>query len=78
MIMDLIVADGLPLAWVVARIPVQAVVDGGGYDGGLLLYVDGGRLSALEYWWVTEDEPAELPPLTATGQPIVSPPDAAP
>jgi hypothetical protein len=49
---------------------VQAVVDGDGYDGGLLLYVDEGSLSGLEYWWVTKDPPAVMPPLSAIGSPI--------
>jgi hypothetical protein len=72
MIVGLRVGEGLPLASVVARIPVQAVVDGGGYDGGSLLFVDDGQLSGLEYWWVTEEKPDELPPLTVIGQPIIS------
>ena len=72
MIVDLIVSAEDPRATVVNRTPVQAVVDGDGYDGGLLLFVDDGRLSALEYWWVTEDRPDVLPPLTAFGAPIAS------
>ena len=48
MVIDLIVNEGLPSATVVSRTPVQAAVDGDGYDGGVLLFVDGGRLSALE------------------------------
>lgn len=70
MIIDLIVSDGSPRAAVVNRTPVQAVVDGDGYDGGLILFVDDGRLSALEYWWVTEERPDVMPPLTAIGAPI--------
>ncbi len=31
--------------------------------GTLLLWVDNGYLSALEYGWVTADVPAELPPV---------------
>ncbi|CAN7266400.1 hypothetical protein [Knoellia sp. LjRoot47] len=54
MIIDLWVSADSPRATVTSRTPVQAVVDGEGYDGGLLLFVDDGRLSALEYWWVTE------------------------
>lgn len=72
MIVGLIVGEGLPLASVVGRTPVQSVVDGEGYDGGLLLLVDEGLLSALEYWWVTEEEPDEWPPLSVIGQPITS------
>ena len=70
MIIDLVVDDVAPLAAVPSRMPVHAVVDGDGYDGGLLLFVDDGRLSALEYWWVTEDMPDEFPPLSSIGQPI--------
>jgi hypothetical protein len=47
------------------------VVDNDGYDGGLILFVDGGRLSALEYWWVTEDRPDEFPPSSAIGSPVI-------
>lgn len=72
MIVDLLVSAGSPHAAVVKRTPVQAVVDGDGYDGGLLLFVDDGRLSALEYWWVTEERPDVMPPLTAIGAPITS------
>jgi hypothetical protein len=57
---------------VVGRTPVQAVVVGDGYDGGLLLFVDEGQLSALEYWWVTEEKPDVFPPLSAIGKPITS------
>jgi hypothetical protein len=72
MIIDLIVsAESLP-ATVISRTPVQADVDGDGYDGGLLLFVDDGRLSALEYWWVTEEQPDLMPPRTAIGAPITS------
>jgi hypothetical protein len=66
----LAVEPGAPKAKVLARVPVQAVVDGDGYDGGLLLYVDEGSLSALEYWWVTEDPAAVMPPPSAIGSPI--------
>lgn len=72
MIIDLIVNAEAPRATVVRRTPVEAVVDGDGYDGGLLLFVDDGRLSALEYWWVTEEPPDVMPPLTAVGAPITS------
>ena len=64
-VIDLIVNEGLPSATVVTRTPGQASFDGDGYDGGVLLFVDGSRLSALEYWWVTEQKPEVLPPLSA-------------
>jgi hypothetical protein len=69
---DLVVDDAIPLAKVKSRTPVQAVVDGDGYDGGLILFVEDGQLSALEYWWVTEEKPDVFPPLSAIGQPIAS------
>lgn len=72
MVVGLVIDERLPRAKVISRTPVQAVVDGDGYDGGLLLFVDDGRLSALEYWWVTEDMPDVFPPLSAVGQPIVA------
>lgn len=72
MIIDLLVSAEGPRATVVNRTPVQAVVDGDGYDGGLLLFVDYGRLSALEYWWVTEERPDVMPPLAAIGAPIAA------
>jgi hypothetical protein len=71
LIVNLVVDAVLPIAQVAKRTPVQAVVDGSGYDGGLLLFVDDGRLSALEYWWVTEDAPDEFPPLEAIGRAIL-------
>jgi hypothetical protein len=73
MIIDLIVTEETPrAAAVINRTPVQAVVDGDGYDGGLHLFVDDGRLSALEYWWVTEERPDVMPPLAAIGAPITA------
>ncbi len=72
MVIDLIVSAERSPAAVVSRTPVQAVVDGDGYDGGLLLFVDDGQLSALEYWWVTEEPPCVMPPLTAIGAPLAS------
>ncbi|HEY1487704.1 MAG TPA: hypothetical protein VGF84_16470 [Micromonosporaceae bacterium] len=72
MIVELRVDPGLARAEVINRVPVQAVVDGHGHDGGLLLYVDDGRLSAIEYWWVTEEMPGEFPPAETIGAPIVS------
>ena len=33
--------------------------------GALLVWVDGGRLSAIEYGWVTDDEPSSLPPASS-------------
>jgi hypothetical protein len=43
--------------------PVAAqVIDGNGnYLGELLLWVTGGRISGLEYSWVTDEVPSRLP-----------------
>jgi para-nitrobenzyl esterase len=49
-----------------------AIAASPGYDGGLLLFVDDGQLSGLEYWWVTEERPDVMPPLSAVGTPITS------
>jgi hypothetical protein len=72
MVVDLVVDHLLPTAAVGHRVPVQAVVDGAGYDGGLILYMAEGRLSGLEYWWVTEDKPDDFPPVSAVGRPVVA------
>jgi hypothetical protein len=73
LIVDLLVDRSLPLAAANHRDPVQgtveAVVDGEGHLGGLILFVDEGWLSALEYWWVTEDPPAGFPPAFTIGTP---------
>ena len=69
MVVDLVVDQSLPTATVTSRTPFEAVVDGAGYGGGLILFVDEGRLSALEYWWVTVDKPDEFPPTSAIGSP---------
>jgi hypothetical protein len=72
LVVDLIVDKSLPKVVVHHRIPVEAAVDGAGYDGGLILYVDDGRLSALEYWWVTEEAPDGFPPASAISTPVVA------
>lgn len=69
LIVDLLVEPGSPRAQVVSRTPVQADVDGDGYIGGLLLFVDEGHLSALEYWWVTDERPELMPPVGAVSEP---------
>ncbi len=72
LVVDLIVDRSLPKAVVSHRVPVEAAVDGAGYVGGLILYVDDGRLSALEYWWVTEEAPDGFPPAAAISTPVVA------
>jgi hypothetical protein len=71
LIIELRVDTSMPMATVSSRTPVEAVVDGAGHDGGLILFVEGGRLAALEYWWVTDEKPAEFPPAEAIGRPRV-------
>lgn len=40
------------------------VVDNAGNDiSGILLWIEAGRLSTLEYFWYTDDPPIELPPV---------------
>jgi hypothetical protein len=73
LVVHLAVDEALPRATVDVRVPVQAVVDGDGYDGGLILSVDNGRLSALEYWWVTEDRPGESSRRVGHGCVVVQP-----
>jgi hypothetical protein len=51
---------------------VQAAADGAGHGGGLILYVDDGWLSALEYWWVTEERHGAFPPALAIGAPVAA------
>lgn len=72
LVVDLVVDASLPEAAVGHRVPVQAAVDGAGHDGGLILYVDDGRLSALEYWGVTEEQPGGFPPASAIGTPVAA------
>jgi hypothetical protein len=72
LVVDLVVDRSLPEAVVRHRVPVEAAVDGAGYVGGLILYVDDGRLSALEYWWVTEEAPDGFPPAVAISTPVVA------
>jgi hypothetical protein len=38
-------------------------------EGNLMIWVEGGRLAALEYGWVSDSEPAELPPLDRIREP---------
>ncbi|NUS44617.1 MAG: hypothetical protein HOQ24_13130 [Mycobacteriaceae bacterium] len=54
---DLAVDVTLPTAVVDSRIPVEAAVP----DGGLILFVEEGRLSSLEYYHLAEDPPPYFP-----------------
>jgi hypothetical protein len=56
---NLVVDGTLPVAEV-ADDPVAFEADGP--DGGLIVFVDDGRLSCLEYWTTADETPAEFPP----------------
>jgi hypothetical protein len=55
---DLAVDDAAPVADVDGRVAVEVDV----VNGGLIVFVDEGRLSGLEYWSVGDDTPVEFPP----------------
>jgi hypothetical protein len=59
-------ADAPPAAVPDGPVPVAAqVFDGGGdYLGELLVWVTGGRISGLEYSWITDQPPDRLPETT--------------
>lgn len=44
-------------------LPVRAIAtdEAGGPIGEVLVWVSGGRLSALEYAWYTDDPPSDIP-----------------
>lgn len=69
LVIDLQIDPSMPTAAVSSSAPVEAAVDGAGHSGGLILFVDEGRSAALEYWWVTDEEPAGFPPAEAIGRP---------
>ena len=54
---DLEVDADAPTFEVAERVAVEADVPG----GGLIVFVDEGRLSALEYWTVEDETPAAFP-----------------
>jgi len=56
---DLAVDEAVPRAQVTSRMPVEADVPDG---GGLIVFVDDGRLSCLEYWFTTDEKPSGFPP----------------
>ena len=59
---DLVVGDDVPLAVVTSRTPVNAVVDDV-TGGGLIVFVDEGRLSCLEFYAAEDPMPPEFPTL---------------
>ncbi|MEU4253692.1 hypothetical protein AB0F15_40500 [Amycolatopsis sp. NPDC026612] len=54
---DLAVDETTPRAAVKKSVAVEADVP----DGGLILFVDDGRLSCLEYWSTADERPAGFP-----------------
>jgi hypothetical protein len=72
LIIDLVVDAHLPEARVRNRAPVEATVHDGDDVGGLILFVERGRLSALEYWWTSDQKPREFPRASAIGDPVVT------
>jgi hypothetical protein len=71
LIIDLVTDPSSPQASVTSRIPVEAAVEdeGGVPSNGLILFVHDGRLSALEYWWTTDEMPDAFPPPHRIGAP---------
>jgi hypothetical protein len=59
---DLVVEGDLPLAAVTSRTPVEAEVDGV-IGGGLIVFVDDGRLSGLEFYSAEDSTPSQFPDL---------------
>jgi hypothetical protein len=59
---DLVVDGDVPHAAVVSRTPVNAQV-AGGVGGGLIVFVDDGRLSGLEYYSAEDHVPGSWPEL---------------
>ena len=55
---DLAVDETAPVAGIEDSVAVEVDVA----DGGLIVFVDEGRLSGLEYWSVSDETPAEFPP----------------
>lgn len=66
---DLHVPDDVP-PYEASSSPLSfGVVDEvGAFTGWLLVWLENGRLAALEYAWVTDEPPAELPPPQHIGE----------
>lgn len=71
LIINLVVDSSIPAAPVRSRAPVEAPVytDDGLLRNGLILFVDEGRLSGLEYWWTTDEMPDSFPAPANIGRP---------
>ncbi|MBE8517484.1 hypothetical protein ILP97_08200 [Amycolatopsis sp. H6(2020)] len=59
---DLVVDESAPRATVESRVPIEADVP----DGGLIVFIDEGRWSCLEYWSTADETPAEFPGVTGS------------
>lgn len=61
--LDLSIAgDAEPSPFQGRKVPGRALVFGGDQPlGGLEVWIDNGYVTALEYWWITNDAPVELP-----------------
>jgi hypothetical protein len=61
---DIMVGESSPAASSPVSSPItRTVIDGSGNPVGfMILWVEEGRISALEYAWVTDDPPTHLPP----------------
>ncbi len=59
---DLVVEGDVPVASVTSRTPVNAVVEGVS-GGGLIVFVDEGRLSGLEFYSAEDPMPRQFPAL---------------
>lgn len=59
---DLVVDGDVPIATVTSRTPVNAEV-AGVVGGGLMVFVDDGRLSGLEYYSAEDEPPRQFPDL---------------
>ncbi|WP_439383544.1 hypothetical protein [Amycolatopsis lexingtonensis] len=55
---ELVVDNTTPTADITDRVAVEADVP----DGGLIVFVDEGRLSGLEYWTTKDEPPTSFPP----------------
>jgi len=62
-LLDLTVEAGSPAPAKDGPIPVRAIVRSGSADpaGELVVWVDGGYLSGLEFAWFTDEQPRSLP-----------------
>jgi hypothetical protein len=43
------------------EVRIEVVSEGGEHIGGILVWIKAGQLSALEYFWYTDEPPTQLP-----------------